>query len=282
MRPTLTISYDPHKITINEGETYTLVVSEIPISGSELPYEPNVWNDDLVKRSTNCYSYAFNNQWYPMNPGSSSYVGSIIQKDITAQNVFTYVTQDSYELEFVFEEIGWEDCCDTGSYKVALVVDEGVDYHWYRQNPDGTWSHKPGNTEVRNYDASGMIIYNPETADRNYPYADYDEFVGFFRVTPLNYINNTGLAYIGQQSALETSSLAFELEKAELPDSSKASSVRIGMSYEEVTAILGKPQRQVTFGVMVVEYALSNGERFFVEYTQIGSVYEVCSYRLEA
>jgi hypothetical protein len=147
---------------------------------------------------------------------------------------------------------------------------------------DGTWSHKPGNTEVRNYDASGMIIYNPETADRNYPYADYDEFVGFFRVTPLNYINNTGLAYIGQQSALETSSLAFELEKAELPDSSKASSVRIGMSYEEVTAILGKPQRQVTFGVMVVEYALSNGERFFVEYTQIGSVYEVCSYRLEA
>ena len=51
---------------------------------------------------------------------------------------------------------------------------------------------------------------------------------------------------------------------------------------DEVTAILGKPQRQVTFGVVVVEYDLSNGEKLVVEYKQVGFMLEVSSYRLEA
>lgn len=50
---------------------------------------------------------------------------------------------------------------------------------------------------------------------------------------------------------------------------------------DEVTAILGKPQRQVTFGVVVVEYDLSNGEKLVVEYKQVGFMLEVSSYRLE-
>lgn len=35
-----------------------------------------------------------------------------------------------------------------GGYAVLLVVSPGFDYHWYRQDADGTWSHKPGSTHV--------------------------------------------------------------------------------------------------------------------------------------
>jgi hypothetical protein len=40
------------------------------------------------------------------------------------------------------------------------------DYHWYRQDDDGSWSHKPGHAIARNTDASGNPIANPETANR--------------------------------------------------------------------------------------------------------------------
>lgn len=40
------------------------------------------------------------------------------------------------------------------------------DYHWYRQNPDGTWSHKPGKTEVRDWDYDGNPILDPEHSNR--------------------------------------------------------------------------------------------------------------------
>ena len=36
----------------------------------------------------------------------------------------------------------------SGEYAVLLVVDPNNDYHWYRQDSDGTWSHKPGATKV--------------------------------------------------------------------------------------------------------------------------------------
>jgi hypothetical protein len=59
------------------------------------------------------------------------------------------------------------------------------DYHWYRQNPDGTWSHKPGDSRVTNLDNSAKTIYNPITADRNgIPMGgvDYSNLVGFYAI----------------------------------------------------------------------------------------------------
>ena len=56
------------------------------------------------------------------------------------------------------------------------------DYHWYRQNSDGTWSHKPGTTAVRRTDNSGNHIIDPETCDRGL----YTNFLGFYAVTPWN------------------------------------------------------------------------------------------------
>ena len=92
-----------------------------------------------------------------------------------------------------------------GSYKIFKdgVYDHiSLDYHWYRQNQDGTWSHKPGLTEVQNTDGNGMTIVDPRTAYRGQddpvsirgdkPISSlhigpsYDYFYGYFEVGPKN------------------------------------------------------------------------------------------------
>ena len=165
----------------------------LPLSGSEIPYNPSIWNNSTVMRGVNCYAYALNNQTYPnsnnlwyMNPGDST--GDIYwQHEITEELILYKTSMDAINFGFEFNGIGKYATCSSGSYKVALVIDTGNDYHWYRQNSDGSWSHKRGQTAVINYDASGEVIFDPENADRYYPnVANYTVFVGFFEVTPLN------------------------------------------------------------------------------------------------
>ena len=59
---------------------------------------------------------------------------------------------------------------------MALVIDPGVDYHWYRHQRGGFWGHKPGQTAARNTDNSSVVIANPETCDRG----GYTDFCGYF------------------------------------------------------------------------------------------------------
>lgn len=40
----------------------------------------------------------------------------------------------------------------------------GVDYHWYRLDDDGKWSHKLGRTRVSQYDNAGRYITDPRRA----------------------------------------------------------------------------------------------------------------------
>lgn len=73
--------------------------------------------------------------------------------------------------------------CARGSSKIALVVHPGEDYHFYRQDADGMWSHKDGANTVKRYDAKGQPIWNPETAARNYrpkSFLNYKDFCGFY------------------------------------------------------------------------------------------------------
>ena len=58
---------------------------------------------------------------------------------------------------------------------VALVIWPNVDYHWYRQDNVGCWSHKPGKTAARNTDNSGNRITDPRTCNRG----GYTQFCGY-------------------------------------------------------------------------------------------------------
>lgn len=74
--------------------------------------------------------------------------------------------------------------CPKGSSKIALVVHPGEDYHFYRQDADGWWSHKDGANPAKRYDAEGKPIWNPRTAARDYrprgSFLNYKDFCGYW------------------------------------------------------------------------------------------------------
>lgn len=184
----------------------------LPLSGSELDYNPNSWNNTKTSQFlwmkhylyeyTNCYSYAVNAQVNPtthklefMQPGQAS--GNVIARGdlLNTNKVLSAIKSDATHLGFEFNSIDASTPCPEGTYKVAFVIDNqyssgdriDYDYHWYRQNSDGTWSHKPGKGLVRNIDNSNKIIMDPRTCNRNAGYGlNYNLFVGFYTIRPLN------------------------------------------------------------------------------------------------
>ena len=158
----------------------------LPVSGFELDYEPALWNDaGIVQNSTNCYSYALDRragfpEGHKLQPGELSGTPLATLADVDVERIKELVLADAEAAGFTFEEVTAEATCPNGTYKVALVVDPGVDYHWYRQNPDGSWSHKPGHGEVTDVDAAGNTVLDPATADRDYGFINYSEFGGYF------------------------------------------------------------------------------------------------------
>lgn len=86
---------------------------------------------------------------------------------------------ETYGTNLIFVEVDRYETCPIGTYKVALVS-YNRDYHWYRQDSDGYWSHKRGYSVVERYDYSNNIIIDPYTADRG----RYTNFLGYFAVSP--------------------------------------------------------------------------------------------------
>ena len=69
--------------------------------------------------------------------------------------------------------------CPVNYYLIAMsCIPDGSDYHFYRQDASGLWSHKNGGNIARNTDESGNLIYDPEKADRG----RYSVFCGFYTV----------------------------------------------------------------------------------------------------
>lgn len=79
-------------------------------------------------------------------------------------------------------EINASDQPREGYFKVALVLSPGVDYHWYREIPNGQWGHKPSIDSARLTDASGYLIYQPQSSDRDFTptYPNYTDFIAFY------------------------------------------------------------------------------------------------------
>ena len=69
--------------------------------------------------------------------------------------------------------------CPNNYYLIALsCIPDGSDYHFYRQDASGLWSHKNGGMPARNKDESGNLIEDPEKADRG----RYTIFCGYYMV----------------------------------------------------------------------------------------------------
>ena len=178
----------------------------LPTNGSEIAYNASDW----TSVPSNCYQYVLNCQakpWDPVQPWLYAQPGDYSHQSISGfgQNpslITDAVTEDynCYNDDFgtskYFGAVQKYALCNSGCYKVALVIGPkttgGYDYHWYRQDADGLWSHKRGSNSPTRTDAADKLIIDPETASRNYSNCNYSTFVGFFQLTPWNHMITNG------------------------------------------------------------------------------------------
>lgn len=137
------------------------------------PYSPAFWNDGgTVQSNNNCYNYGNNKRTDTFaQPGrrSGDYPNPMACADVAAAAISDGVLA-----------LPASGACPDTEDKIALFVDPGTDYHWYRLDNNGKWSHKPGGTQATNLDNSGNIITNPETADKCGGWLCYTDFCGYF------------------------------------------------------------------------------------------------------
>lgn len=153
----------------------------IPVNIYPLKYEPEKWNNNLHIRTThNCYAYAHNDYkpdrtGFP-SPGVKAGMRPPKKSEITCRNIKNRVLKDNKDKII---QINPKNPCPKGYNKIALVIDDYRDYHFYRLDTDtNLWSHKPGSTKVTILDDTNNPIYHPIYADRNYEdhNLNYDEY----------------------------------------------------------------------------------------------------------
>lgn len=212
-------------MTVYENVAYKghEVIQDMGTSGYELPCESEIWNARRPEY-TNCYCYAINKY----SSDTSIQPGSIANDNGYCDEFWDYFNSSEYNTLYVIglmihadaicsqsmggtcgdlecRDISEYQTCSAGYYKIALFISEdGNDYHWYRQNQDGTWSHKPSSGWVRDYDFDGNPISNPRYCNRRTSIDIIDEKNGisnfrygsdvrFFEITPFMPARGSGV-----------------------------------------------------------------------------------------
>lgn len=133
-------------------------------------YNPAIWNIPTVQPYNNCYNYANNHATNTFaQPGRATGHQATV---MACSHVSPAAISDGLRVTPNFSTplgsgAGWY---------VALVVWPNQDYHWYRQDSVGCWSHKPGQTAARNVDNAGEAIGDPRTCNRG-PYTDFCDYM---------------------------------------------------------------------------------------------------------
>ncbi len=140
---------------------------------AEPPYNPGWWNNDAIRlQNNNCYNY-----------GCDTVTNSFAQPGRGSGRMYTSISCGEVGPAAARDglvSIANVDNTPAQGHYVALVVGPNWDFHWYRRDSTGMWSHKPGGTYVINYDQSGVSISDPRTANRG----RYTDFCGFYHVVP--------------------------------------------------------------------------------------------------
>lgn len=147
--------------------------------------EDVIWKHENVQEFNNCYSYSFRdlrqNLTQKPQPGFRNSEPPLSTSQYTCPNFVERLKRDYPLLQGSTKE----SLCPCGYHKIFLALDnQGYfrDYHFWRQDIDGTWSHKPGTSQPLQVDAKGKPILDPEKSNRFfYPY-DYSLSCGFFCV----------------------------------------------------------------------------------------------------
>lgn len=193
------------------------------VNKGEPEYNPDRWSEPYIEGSHNCYTY-FLDTIYPNlikkceklckknsdscpkkvsqcrtlipQPGDNSLMeneGHLRNK--TYKYSCKEMEQKIFKDNNVIKKGKLIEKCPPNHHKGAMVVDPGNTFHFYRQNRDGTWSHKPGTLPVTNLDADKKPIYTPYTANRDYTKPGESD--------PINYTNFCGYYCIPNDKKLK-------------------------------------------------------------------------------
>ncbi len=143
-------------------------------------YEPSAWNDNNgIQLHNNCYNYGCDIQDNTYAQPGLAHGITLSTSDLSdCTAVHNAAVADGLKPVDCNKGCGCEEC----QHLVALVISPGWDYHWYRKDRDGKWSHKMATNPVSNLDNSNNIITDPETADRG----SYEIYCGCFCVNKSN------------------------------------------------------------------------------------------------
>jgi hypothetical protein len=147
----------------------------------------------FVRESHNCYSYFLNlhsnkateicknelnkeNYCRRSQPGYASGYPRLLTKDFNCNEIVKRTLDDNPKMFKTTQKKK----CPIDYYKGAVVVAPGVDYHYYRLNDEGIWTHKPGYKPSTYLDATNNIIKDPLKANRKYSERlNYKDFCGY-------------------------------------------------------------------------------------------------------
>ncbi len=165
------------------------------ISGCQVLTED--WDDASVVEANNCYTYAINLQLRSggrgLNPGGVS--GKLDDLIIESGGLFSMTCNfltDALALDGIEPAEDPSACasrCSNG-YPIYMVVAPSVDYHFYRMDALGVWTHKLGSGSggpVLACDANGNLIANPTSANHDYinmGVQNYSSACGYYCVCP--------------------------------------------------------------------------------------------------
>ena len=142
------------------------------------PYQPGNWNIPAVQPHNNCYNYANNRITNTFAQPGHAHGHQYTQLMTCTGNgaVEPAAVADGLKAVPNFTAA----LAHGKGYYVALVLWPGPfgasDFHWYRQDNGGCWSHKPGSWTVRNVDNNGNTITDPHTAARG-PYTIFCSYM---------------------------------------------------------------------------------------------------------
>jgi hypothetical protein len=151
-------------------------------------------NNKFIRESHNCYTYFLNlkslkayqqckkdlgkyNYCDRPQPGRRAGYQQFKKDDFTCKEVMKRTGADNPKM-ITLKNI--KQSCPPGFYKGAVVVAPGRDYHYYRLNKEGYWTHKPGYKPSTAYDSKGKLITDPQLASRDYGGTlNYKDFCGY-------------------------------------------------------------------------------------------------------
>lgn len=131
-------------------------------------YNPAVWNTPAVQPYNNCYNYA-NDQI------TNTFAQPGRAHNVYPANIDCAEYQNAAHADGLLVPADPANQLNAGEgWYVALVVWPFVDFHWYRQDSNGCWSHKPGSTPATNLDNGGNLIADPANCNLgNYNFCTY-------------------------------------------------------------------------------------------------------------